>query len=186
MEAVGRGSAAMIGRKHVSAAAAPDAGRAVGALYEAHYQSLVRLAALVAGDCGTAEEVVQDAFVAMHAGWRRLRDTDEALCYLRRSVVHRSRSVRRHRAARDEHAQKPPPDAPAAEQQGGTTRLEGSAVVDALRGLAARQREALVLRYYADLSDAGIATVMGIRRGAVKGHTARGMSALHSVLEQEP
>jgi RNA polymerase sigma factor (sigma-70 family) len=48
-----------------------------------------------------------------------------------------------------------------------------------------RQREALVLRYYADMSEAQIASVMGISRGAVKSHTARGMTSLRTVLEGE-
>jgi RNA polymerase sigma-70 factor (sigma-E family) len=185
MEAVGRWSAVMIPCKHASAAAAPDAGRAVCALYEAHYQSLVRLAALVVADGGMAEEVVQDAFVAMHGGWRRLGDTGKTLPYLRQSVVNRSRSVLRHQAVEGNYAHKPPPDAPSAEQKA-VTLPGGSSVVDALRRLPARQREALVLRYYADLSEADIARAMGISRGAVKGHTARGMSALRMVLEQEP
>jgi DNA-directed RNA polymerase specialized sigma24 family protein len=64
--------------------------------------------------------------------------------------------------------------------------LEGSAVLDALRGLPARHREEFVLRYYADLSDAGIATVLGIRTSAVKSHAARGLSALRTVLAHEP
>ena len=59
-----------------------------------------------------------------------------------------------------------------------------AAVIDALGRLPARQREALVLRYYADLSEAEIANAMGISRGAVKSHTARGMTALRNVLEQ--
>jgi RNA polymerase sigma factor (sigma-70 family) len=63
--------------------------------------------------------------------------------------------------------------------------LERSVVIDALRDLPARQREALVLRYYADLSEAEIAEAMGISKGAVKTHTARGIAALKSVLEPE-
>jgi len=157
---------------------------AVRALYSANYQSLVRLAAILVRDAATAEEVVQDAFVAMHGAWRRLRDTEKALSYLRQSVVNRSRSVLRHRAVVDKYAPKPAPDAPSAEQ-GAITLLERSAVIAALRALPARQREALVLRYYADLSEAQIASTMGISRGAVKSHTARGMSALRTVLEQE-
>ena len=58
-------------------------------------------------------------------------------------------------------------------------------MVTALRTLPARQREALVLRYYGDLSEAQIAAAMGISRGAVKSHTARAMSSLRTVLEQD-
>jgi RNA polymerase sigma-70 factor (sigma-E family) len=157
------------------------ADEAVCALYRAQYTQLVRLAAFIVGDPGTAEEVVQDAFVAMHAAWRRLRDTDNALFYLRRSVVNRSRSVLRHRAVVDKHAPKPAPDAPSAEHEA-LNLLERSAVVAALRTLPARQREALVLRYYADLSEAQIASAMGISKGAVKSHASLGRSALRAYL----
>jgi RNA polymerase sigma-70 factor (sigma-E family) len=161
-----------------------DADRAVTALYSTHYRSLVRLAALLVRDVATAEEVVQDSFVAMHGGWRRLRDSDKALSYLRQSVVNRSRSVLRHRVVVDRNAPKPAPDMPSAEH-GAFALLERSAVVSALRTLPPRQREALVLRYYGDMSEAQIASIMGISRGAVKSHTARAMSALRSVLERE-
>ena len=161
-----------------------DADRAVTVLYAAHYRSLVRLAALLLRDVSTAEEVVQDSFVAMHDGWRRLRDNDKALSYLRQSVVNRARSVLRHRVVVDKNAPKPPPDMPSAEQ-GAITLFERSAVVTALRTLPARQREALVLRFYGDLSEAQIAAAMGISKGAVKSHTARAMTALRSVLERD-
>jgi RNA polymerase sigma-70 factor (sigma-E family) len=156
----------------------------VTVLYAAHYRSLVRLSALLLRDVATAEEVVQDSFVAMHDGWRRLRDNDKALSYLRQSVVNRSRSVLRHRVVVDKNAPKPAPDMPSAEQ-GAMTLLERSAVVTALRTLPARQREALVLRFYGDLSEAQIAATMGISKGAVKSHTARAMTALRSVLERD-
>ena len=58
-------------------------------------------------------------------------------------------------------------------------------MVTALRTLPARQREALVLRFYGDLSEAQIAASMGISKGAVKSHTARAMTALRSVLERD-
>jgi RNA polymerase sigma-70 factor (sigma-E family) len=161
-----------------------DADRAVTAIYTDHYRSLVRLAAFLVRDTSTAEEVVQDSFVAMHGAWRRLRDTDKALSYLRQSVVNRSRSVLRHRMVVDKNTPKPPPDMPSAEH-GAIIQLERSAVVSALRSLPERQREALVLRYYGDLSEAQIASVMGISRGAVKSHTARAMSALRAVLERD-
>ena len=161
-----------------------DAARAVTAIYTTHYRSLVRLAVLLVRDVATAEEVVQDSFIAMHAAWRRLRDTEKALSYLRQSVVNRSRSVLRHRMVVDKNAPKPAPDMPSAEQ-GALSLLERSAVIAALRKLPPRQREALVLKFYADLSEAQIATAMGISRGAVKSHTARGVAALRIVLELE-
>ena len=73
-----------------------DADEALIALYTAHYRSLVRMAALLLHDTAAAEDVVQDAFVAMHGSWRRLRDTDKALAYLRQAVVNRARSRLRH------------------------------------------------------------------------------------------
>jgi RNA polymerase sigma-70 factor (sigma-E family) len=161
-----------------------SADRAVTELYSVHYRALVRLAALLVRDTPTAEEVVQDAFVAMHGGWQRLRDAEKALAYLRQSVVNRSRSVLRHRTVVDKNLQKAPPDMPSAEH-GALVLLERSAVVAALHGLPERQRQAIVLRYYADLSEAEIADTMGISRGAVKSHTARGMAALRAALEQD-
>lgn len=166
-----------------SVAAEWDADRAVTEIYDAHYRSLVRLAALLVRDVATAEEVVQDSFVAMHGAWRRLRDNEKALSYLRQSVVNRSRSVLRHRLVADRNAPRPPPDMPSAEH-GALALLERSQVLDALRGLPLRQREAVVLRYYLDLPEAQIAATMGISKGAVKSHTARAIQSLRVTLEQ--
>jgi RNA polymerase sigma-70 factor (sigma-E family) len=156
---------------------------AVTELYTSHYGSLVRLAALLVRDEPTAEEVVQECFIAMHDGWHRLRDKDKALSYLKQAVVNRCRSVLRHRSMVQRNAPKPMPDMPSAEQDA-MSLLERSAVIAALKALPGRQRQALVLRYYADLSEAQIAEMMGISKGAVKSHTARGMSSLRVVLEQ--
>jgi RNA polymerase sigma-70 factor (sigma-E family) len=161
-----------------------NADRAVTELYSLHYRTLVRLAALLVRDVPTAEEVVQDAFVAMHDAWQRLRDAENALAYLRQAVVNRSRSVLRHRTVVDKNMVKAPPDMPSAEH-GALVLLERSAVIAALRALPVRQREAIALRYYADLSEAEIAATMKISRGAVKSHTARGMAALRSALERD-
>ena len=168
----------------LSAPSVWDADRVVTEIYHGEYKSLVRLAVLLVHDVQTAEEVVQDAFEAMHTAWRRLRDSEKALSYLRQAVVNRSRSVLRHRTVVDKNAPKPAPDEPSAEQAA-MTLIERSAVVAALRTLPDRQREAIVLRYYADLSEADIAATMGISKGAVKSHTARAMAALKSILEQE-
>ena len=160
-----------------------DADEAVTQLYTAHYRSLVRLAALLLRDVGAAEEVVQESFISLHKAWKRLRDPDRALAYLRQTVVNRSRSVLRHRSVELRHAPAPMPDAASAEY-GAMGLLEQQAVIRALSRLPERQREVLVLRYYSDLSEADIAETIGISRGAVKSHAFRGMAALRTTLEQ--
>jgi RNA polymerase sigma-70 factor (sigma-E family) len=157
---------------------------AVTELYSLHHQRLVRLAALLVRDVPTAEDVVQDSFVAMHDGWQRLRDAESALAYLRQAVLNRSRSVLRHRAVVEKYPEKPSPDMPSAEH-GALVQLQRSAVIATLRKLPGRQREAIALRYYADLSEAEIAAAMGISCGAVKSHTARAIAALRADLEQQ-
>jgi RNA polymerase sigma-70 factor (sigma-E family) len=152
-------------------------------LYAAHYRSLVRLAAFLTGDVGAAEEVVQDAFTALHGSWSRLRNPDNAPAYLRQAVVNRSRSTLRHRTVVERHPPEPPQDAPSAET-GALGALERERLLAALRTLPARQREALVLRYYGGLSEAEIATAMGVSRGSVKTHTSRGITALRTMLER--
>jgi RNA polymerase sigma-70 factor (sigma-E family) len=160
-----------------------DADDAVTQLYSVQYRSLVRLAVLLLRDVGAAEEVVQDAFVAMHGSWRRLRDPDRALAYLRQSVVNRSRSALRHRSVEQRHAPAPMPDHASAEH-GALEAMERDNVIRALHQLPRRQREVLVLRYYVDLSEAQIAEAIGISRGAVKSHASRGMASLRASLEQ--
>lgn len=169
---------------HAPASRAWDASDVVTEIYTNHYNQLVRLAVMLVHDVQTAEEVVQDAFEAMHLAWRRLRDSEKALSYLRQAIVNRSRSVLRHRKVVEMHPPKPAPDEQSAEHAA-LTLIERSAVTSALRSLPARQREAVVLRYYGDFSEADIAKAMGISRGAVKSHTARAMAALKSTLERE-
>jgi RNA polymerase sigma-70 factor (sigma-E family) len=162
-----------------SVAAERDADEALTAIYRTHYGSLVRLAAFLVQDTAIAEEVVQDSFVAMHRGWRRLKDSDKALRYLRRSVVSRSRAALRHRAVA----------CPETPEQGTDQwlrrRPQHSAAIAALYELPARQREAVVLRFYGDLPEAQVASIMGISRGAVRNHTARASATLRAVLEQQ-
>jgi len=159
-----------------------DADEAVTVLHAEHYHRLVRLAALLLHDRSAAEEVVQDAFVGLHRNWRRLRDPDRAVHYLRTCTVNGARSVGRRSATARKHApilaiasDAPDPAAGIAERQ---------AVMAALGRLPERQREVLVLRYYADLSEAAIAQTLGISRGSVKTHASRGLAALRPTMEQ--
>jgi RNA polymerase sigma-70 factor (sigma-E family) len=157
---------------------------AVLELYEEHYEAMVRLACVVVSDIPAAEEIVQDTFLAMLTGSWQLRDQEKALAYLRQSIVNRSRSVLRHRIVIDKHLQKHSPDMPSAEH-GALTLLERDAVVSALQELTDRQREAIVLRYYAGLSEAETATAMGISPGSVKSHVSRAMVSLREMLEPQ-
>jgi RNA polymerase sigma-70 factor (sigma-E family) len=157
------------------------ADEAVKVLYQAHYAALVRSAALLVGDRATAEDVVQDCFIAMHRAWWRLRDTGSALPYLHRAVINKSRSVLRRRVVADRHLPLPAPPLPSAEESA-LAAEQRSSVLAALKALPARQREVVVLRYYADLSEAQIAAAMGISRGAVKAHASRARDALRALL----
>jgi RNA polymerase sigma-70 factor (sigma-E family) len=157
---------------------------AVVRLYSTHYRPLVRLASLLTRDVGLAEEVVQDCFVALHQRWGRLRNPDAGVAYLRQSVVNRCRSALRHRGVVDRvlgrfREATPTPSAESSALAAGLS----ADVLAAVRALPARQREALVLRYYLDLSEAQTAAVMGVSPGAVKSHTARGLAALRHALE---
>jgi RNA polymerase sigma factor (sigma-70 family) len=120
----------------------------------------------------------------MHTAWRR-RDGDEALAYLRRSVVNRSRSAPRHRIVTERNASPSGPGVPGAEP-GALPSPERAAVVGALRSLPARQREALVLRFYGDLPEEHVAAAMGVSKAAVRRHLAGATAALQTVVEMGP
>jgi RNA polymerase sigma-70 factor (sigma-E family) len=168
-----------------ASARAWSADDAVTALYLSQYRPLVRLATLLTRDLGLAEEIVQDCFVALHQRWRRLRDPEAGTAYLRRCVVNGSRSALRRRGVAERFAlrtgeREPAPSAESLALAAGTH----ADVLAAVRTLPARQREALVLRYYLDLSEMQTAEVMGVSTGAVKSHTARALAALRRVLEE--
>jgi RNA polymerase sigma factor (sigma-70 family) len=165
-------------RDRVVQGALLDADRTLTAHYLTHYRPLVRVAALLVQDLSAAEEIVQDAFVAAHAAWRRRTDADYALTCLHRYVVDRSRVV-----LRDRMGAGPPPADRAAALREASGGLGSSAFIWALWALPTRQREVVVLRYFADLPDAQIASATGISPGAVKAETARAMSSLQAGLQ---
>lgn len=133
---------------------------------------------LLVDDVAAAEQIVQDGFVDVCRAWRRLDGDEGALSYLRRRVVARAR---RHRAAR-------------AGPRGGARRRRaalapaaglGSAGVLAVLGtLSGRQREALVLRYYAGLPDADIARSMSVPVRSVAGQLGSALTAFEAAALQ--
>ncbi|HEU0129733.1 MAG TPA: SigE family RNA polymerase sigma factor [Mycobacteriales bacterium] len=171
-------------RRGAYGARAGDGDTELVELYRAHYRSLVRLAALLLDDVGTSEEVVQDAYIRMHGAWGRIKDPDRALAYLRTTVVNLSRSRMRRRQVAERHAPRLRPETVVVDDFA-VTGAERDAVMGALRALPPKQREALVLRFYGDLSEAEIATAMGCSQGAVKSHLHRGKAALARHLEPQ-
>ena len=159
-----------------------SADEALTTLYRQHYRSLLRLAALLLDEPAACEDVVQEAYIRVRSASGALRDPSKALAYLRQTVVNLSRSTLRRRLVALRHAPKPMPDAAGADE-GAFARLERAAVVRALAELPRRQREAVVLRYYGDLSEAQIAAAIGVSPGAVKSYCSRGLAALAHLLE---
>lgn len=158
-----------------------DADTAVSLLYSAHWTSMLRLATLLTGDRATGEDVVQDAFVALHRRWRKLGEPAAAVAYLRTSVVNGARSVARHRVVEFKH-RAPAPPAPAGPEEHALRAAQDAHVLAMLRTLPQRQQEVLILRYYADLSEEQIAITLGISRGSVKSYAHRAMTALRERL----
>jgi len=159
----------------------PDA--ALRVLYASHWGSMVRLASLLLGSTSAAEEVVQEAFVSTYRRWSRLQDPQAAGGYLRTCVVNGCRSWHRHQQVEIRHRRPGPPE-PAGPAEVAAQRAEDAHVMAALRTLSPRQQEVLVLRYYADASEAEIAELCGISRGAVKSHAHRGLHALRGALAE--
>lgn len=151
------------------------------ALHRKHFVHLTRMAAMLVGDRETAEDIVQDVFVAMQGRWRRFPDTDRALRYLRASVINGARTALRRRRTAMRYRPGPPPNEEPAERLA-LAHLRDGAVRDALARLPSRQREIILLRYLEDLSVAETARVLGISSGAVKSSAGRAMHSLASML----
>lgn len=150
--------------------------------YRAHYRSLLGLAALLLDDTASCEDVVQEAFIRVHSARNRVRDPDKTLAYLRQTVVNLSRSALRRRILGLKLLSKPMPDMASAEE-GAYDQLERDALIKAMRGLQRRQREVLVLRYFADMTEAQVAETLGISLGSVKAYGSRGIAALRVAME---
>lgn len=165
----------------MSSWSAPDEAPSFEALYLTQRLALVRLAVLLVDDLPSAEDVVQDAFAALHTRWAQLRDPHAAAGYLRTSVVNGARStLRRRRTAR---GYVPPPElAEPGADDAVLLAEEHREVLAALRRLPRRQREVLVLRYWSDLSEVQIAQTLGISTGAVKSAASRGLDALERLI----
>jgi RNA polymerase sigma factor (sigma-70 family) len=142
------------------------------ACYREQWAAMVRLAWLMTGSRELAEDVVQDAFVQVNLRWSSI---DTPVAYLRVAVVNGTRAharrVSRGRAVLDEPVQPVLPP-------------ELDETWQLLTQLSARQREALVLRFYADLSFEQIAGVLQCRLGTAKSLVHRGLARLKELMER--
>ncbi|TDD89993.1 sigma-70 family RNA polymerase sigma factor [Saccharopolyspora karakumensis] len=149
-------------------------------LFDGHHAQLLRLAVLLGAE-QDAEDIVAEAFCELHRTWYRLRDPEAGPRYLRSVVVNLVRMRIRHIKVLRKHIDFEASDVESAESAA-LLREDQRKVVDALQALPARQREALVLRYWLDLKEVEIAEAMRISQGAVKSHISRGMHALSRMM----
>lgn len=155
----------------------------VAGAFADHHARLLRIAYLLTGDHGTAEDVVADAFVKAYPHLARGR-VDDPGAYLRQAVVNgvRRRGARRtlERRERDRHL-----------RVVWTSSFEDDSLVRdellaALDRLSARQRAVVVLRFYDDRSEAETAALLGISPGSVKTHSHRALAQLRTILQEDP
>jgi RNA polymerase sigma-70 factor (sigma-E family) len=137
--------------------------------YRALRPEMVRLAFLLTGSREVAQDLVQDSFVRLHGAWSRVRVPH---AYLRRAVVNACNSHHRRLRLERKHA---------SDMSEAVVEATGSEMTDQLRSLPIRQRSALVLRYYADLSDTDIAAALGCRPGTVASLVHRGLAELRRI-----
>ena len=163
--------------------AAAEDDRTFTAFFEAHYHPALRLAALLTGNAGQAEDVVCDAFAKVYARWRR-GGVDDVEAYLRRAVVNTLRSKWRRRAleTRKDASVRVAAGTPHASAGFESGVVERDAVWAALDRLPAGQRRVVVLRYYEDLSEAEVAQLLDIAPGTVKSQGSGGLMALQQML----
>jgi RNA polymerase sigma factor (sigma-70 family) len=155
-------------------------------LYERHAAGAVRLAYLITGDRERSRDVAQEAFVRVAARFRHRRFPDAFDAYLRRTVVNLCTSQFRRARIERTFLER---EAAAAAAAGGVEPPPELGVRDelhrALRRLPDRQRAAVVLRYYEDLSEEDMARAMRCSVPAARSLLSRGMQTLRTIVDRE-
>jgi RNA polymerase sigma-70 factor (sigma-E family) len=152
----------------------------LGELYARHAPEGIRLAFLLTGDRALAEDLVQEAFARLVGRLRHLRDLSAFSAYLRRTIVNLSTSHFRRRRVERSYLER---SAMAQESQTNPNEELDATMHEALLRLPERQRAAIVLRFYEDLSDVRTAEVLRCSPGTVRSLVSRGMTTLRSELE---
>jgi RNA polymerase sigma-70 factor, ECF subfamily len=146
--------------------------------FAAEYGRLRGLGYLLTGDWAQAEELAQDALVRTYRAWSRVRRTQRPGAYARKVLVNRHRSLLRRAAVEARHLAGRRPEEPVQSDLG----TDGLVLWSAVRGLPARQRAVLVLRYHEDLPEAEVARLLGLPLGTVKSLAHRGLARLRGEL----
>lgn len=144
-------------------------------LYSAHAQRVGRLAYFLVGDRELAQDLVQEAFLKVFARWGNLREAHSFAAYLNRTVVNLSHKTHRRRGVERRYLERQPGVEAVAPQRDFETADE---LWRQLQLLPQRQRTALVLRYYEDLTDQQAAEAMGCSETAIASLVQRALSAL--------
>ncbi|WP_433219501.1 SigE family RNA polymerase sigma factor [Dactylosporangium sp. CS-047395] len=145
--------------------------------------ALVRLGRLLTGDRHQGEDLVQDVLARAFVRWERIAADGQPDAYLRRALVNASISRWRRPSAR-EVAVAAPEDSPDPVDLGAAA-AERDAVWRLIRGLPAKQRAAVVLRYYEDLDDAAIAALLNCSQPTVRSQVKRALDTLRARIEPD-
>lgn len=138
-------------------------------------RDLMRFAAAVTADSALAEDVVQTVLMRAHADWERVAAMASTEGYLRRAVVNEFLSWRRKWSRLVPHAKVPEPTGTRDHADEIAAR---SALASQIAGLPPRQRAAVVMRFYNDMTDAEIAATLGCRPVTVRGYVSRALRTL--------
>jgi RNA polymerase sigma-70 factor (sigma-E family) len=166
--------------ERTAAAAGP---RGLAELYVRHAPEATRLAYLLTGDRSLAEDLVQDAFVNVVGRLGHLRAPEAFYPYLRRTIVNLSKNHFRHRAVERAFLARTQLDPQADAVESGVVNRES--MRRALLTLPARQRAAVVLRYFEDLPEDQIAEILRCRPGTARSLVSRGVATLRGTEVQE-
>jgi RNA polymerase sigma-70 factor (sigma-E family) len=147
------------------------------------HAGLYRTAFLLTGNHHSAQDAVQSTLVKVYLSWNRVRRADRPVAYVHRMLANEVASMHRRRAAAEVPTERPQ-DLPSARHQAGPEErlVQAQTLWGALQNLTERQRAVVVLRYYADLSEAEIADTLGIAPGTVKAHAHAALAALGTTL----
>jgi RNA polymerase sigma-70 factor (sigma-E family) len=143
---------------------------------ESRWQALVRIAYLLVGDHGYAEDLVQVALVRTHRNWHRIERRDAPEAYVRKVLVNLASSHWRRLWHRVERPAEYMPEQVTADPTEHTDRRDE--LWSALQTLPPRMRAVLVLRYFEDLPEAQVAVALGCSTGSVKSQASRGLARL--------